>query len=85
MAETFVTARARPHLAALRSFKFRASYIYEVIFSNIVQLRDLNRGDHFIGEDGRILLKLMSSVQEGVNGHHLFQDKVSGGILYSQQ
>jgi len=85
VAETFGTETAPPHLAFLRSFKFRASYFDEVKFSNIVQLGDLNRGDRFIREDGRILLKLMRSVPEGVNRHHLFQDKASGGLLCSQQ
>jgi hypothetical protein len=42
-------------------------------------------GEAFIREDGRVWLNLMWSVQEGVNRHHLFQDKASGGLLYSQQ
>jgi len=71
--------------AAPPSFEFRASYINEVVFSNIVQLGDLKRGGHFVCEDGRTLLEIMCSVDEDVNRHHLFQDKASGGLLYSQQ
>jgi hypothetical protein len=85
VAETFGTSTAPTHLAALRSSKFRASYSDEVILRNIVQLGDLNRGDRFIREDGRALLKLVLSVQEGVNRHRLFQDKANGRLLYSQQ